>query len=173
MAARIDETTSFTYTTYIHATSEQVWQGLTDPAWTKRYWRHQRAGEKTFRSDWKKGSPYDLMHEEVGLVVSDPEQVILESDPYVRLAYTWHTATPEWAAEVGMDDETADAWRAEPRSQVAFDIEDTGHGVTKLTVVHDGFEPGSHVLRAISDGWPAVLSSLKSLLEIGSGLQTS
>jgi uncharacterized protein YndB with AHSA1/START domain len=91
MAALIDQMTRFTYTTYIYATPERVWHGLTDPAFTKRYWRHQRAGAKTFRSDWKKGSPYDLAHEEVGLVVSDPEQVILESDPYRRLAYTWHT----------------------------------------------------------------------------------
>jgi hypothetical protein len=53
---------------------------------------------------------------------------------------------------------------------VAYDIEDVGHGVVKLTVVHDGFEPGSHVLQAISEGWPAVLASLKTLLETGSGL---
>jgi hypothetical protein len=50
-----------------------------------------------------------MAHEEVGLVVSDPEQVILESDAYRRLAYTWHTITPEWAVEVGMDEATADA----------------------------------------------------------------
>jgi uncharacterized protein YndB with AHSA1/START domain len=98
---------------------------LTDPSLTKRYWRHQRAGERTFRSDWKKGSTYDFVHEEVGLVVSDPEQVILESDPHRRLAYTWHTFTPE----VGMDEATADVWRAAPRSKVVFDIEDTGHGL--------------------------------------------
>ena len=135
--------------------------------------RHQKAGEKTFRSDWRKGSTYDMAHEEVGLVVSDPEQVILESDPYRRLAYTWHTITPQWATEVGTDEATADAWRAEPRSKVAFDIEDVGHGVAKLTVDHDGFEPGSAVLQGISDGWPAVLSSLKTLLETGSTLRTS
>ncbi len=173
MATRMDPRTSFTYTTYIQASPERVWQGLTDPAFTRRYWRHQQAGEKTFRSDWKKGSTYDMAHDEVGLVVRDPEQVILESDPFLRLAYTWHTFTPEWAAEVGMDDATADAWRAEPRSKVAFDIEDAGHGVTKLTVVHDGFEPGSAVLHGISEGWPAVLSSLKSLLETGLTLRTA
>ena len=106
MTARNDQMTSFTYTTYIHATPERVWQGLTDPAVTKRYWRHHKAGAKTFRSDWKKGSTYDLAHEEVGLVVSDPEQVILESDPCRRLAYTWHTFTPEWAA--------ASAWTKPP-----------------------------------------------------------
>jgi uncharacterized protein YndB with AHSA1/START domain len=173
MAAHNDQVTSFTYTTYIQATPERVWQGLTDPDLMRRYWRHQRAGEKTFRSDWKKGSTYEMAHEEVGLVVSDPEQVILESDPCHRLAYTWHTITPEWAAEVGMDEATADAWRAEPRSKVAFDIVDIGHGVVELTVLHDGFDPGSDVLKAISQGWPAVLASLKTLLETGSTLRTS
>jgi uncharacterized protein YndB with AHSA1/START domain len=170
MAASTDHVVNFTYTIYIHTMPEQVWLGLTDPTVTRCYWRHHRAGEKTFRSDWKEGSTYDLAHEEVGLVVSDPEQVILESVPNRRLAYTWHTFTPEWAAEVGMDDATADAWRAEPRSKVAFDIEDAGHGVVDLTVVHDGFEPGSDVVLGISQGWPAVLSSLKTLLETGTAL---
>ncbi len=170
MAARIDQITGFTYTTYIEATPERVWQGLTEPSVTRRYWRHQSAGEKAFRSDWKKGSTYELAHDEVGLVVSDPEQVILESDPYCRLAYTWHTFTPDWAVQVGLDEASADVWRAEPRSNVAFDIGDAGHGVVRLTVVHDGFEPGSRVLEAISDGWPSVLASLKTLLETGKAL---
>ena len=135
--------TAFIYSTYILATPERVWQGLTDPALTMRYWRHAVAGGKSFPSDWKKGSTWDLVHPDIGIVVHDPEQVILESDPYRRLAYTWHTFTPGWAAAVGLAEETAVAWRAEPRSKVAFDIEDTGHGVTKLTVVHDGFAPGS------------------------------
>ena len=163
---RLTQMKSFTYPIYIQATPKQVWQGLTDPVLMKRYWRHQTAGEKTFISDWKKGSTYDMAHEEVGLIVSDPEQVILESDPYRRLSYTWHTITPEWAVEVGMDEATAEVWRAEPRSKVAFDIEDVGHGVVKLTVVHDGFEPESAVLRGITEGWPAVLSSLKTLLRL-------
>jgi uncharacterized protein YndB with AHSA1/START domain len=72
-----------------------------------------------------------------------------------------------------MDEATAEAWRAEPRSKVAFDIEDTGHGVVKLTVVHDGFEPGSDVLQGISNGWPAVFASLKTLLETGTALPGS
>ncbi|MGA2529468.1 MAG: SRPBCC family protein [Acidimicrobiales bacterium] len=173
MSVTHNPATTFTYAIYIQATPEQVWQGLTDPALMKRYWRHQKAGEKIFRSDWKKGSIYDMAHEEVGLVVSDPEQVILESDPFSRLAYTWHTITPEWATAVGMDEATAEVWRTEPRSKVAFGIEDVGHGVAMLTVVHDGFEPASAVLQAISDGWPAVLSSLKTLLETGSSLRTS
>jgi uncharacterized protein YndB with AHSA1/START domain len=167
------EQTAFVYTIYIQAGPERIWQGLTDPALMVRYWRHQKAGPKTFRSDWKKGSTYVMTHDEVGLVVSGDEQVILESDCPRRLAYTWHTITPEWADAVGMDEATAAAWRAEPRSKVAFDIEDVGHGTAKLTVTHDGFEPGSTVLPAISEGWPAVLSSLKTLLETGSSLRTA
>jgi uncharacterized protein YndB with AHSA1/START domain len=165
--------TGFTYTSYIQATPEALWRGLTDPGVMKRYWRHHRAGPKTLLSDWKRGSTYELVHEEVGLAVSDPEQVILESAPLRRLSYTWHTFTAEWAAEVGMDEATADLWRAEPRSRVAFDVEDVGHDVVKLTVLHDGFGPKSPVLEAISQGWPAVLSSLKTLLETGKALRTS
>ncbi len=167
------EQTAFVYTTYIQETPERVWQGLTDPALMKRYWRHQTAGPKTFHSDWKKGSTYEMAHDDVRLVVSGPDQVILESHPPRRLAYTWHTITPEWAAAVGMDEATAATWRAEARSKVTFDIEDVGHGVVKLTVTHDGFAPGSAVLPAISQGWPAVLASLKTLVETGSSLRTS
>ncbi len=160
----------FTYTTYIEATPERVWRALTDRADTRRFWRHRTAGGKTFPSDWKKGSTWALVHEDVGVAVRDPEQVILESDPPHRLSYTWHSFTPEWAAAVGLPEAQAAAWRAEPRSKVAFDIEDVGHGVVKVTVVHDGFAPGSVVLENVSLGWPSVLSSLKTLLETGSPL---
>lgn len=165
--------TSFSYCTYVAATPERVWQALTDPADTRRYWRHPRAGGKSFPSDWRVGSTWDLVHEDVGLVVHDAAQVILESDPHHRLAYTWHTFTPEWAAVVGLGAEDAAAWRAEPRSKVALDIEDEGRGVVRLSVVHDGFAPGSVVLPNIAQGWPAVLSGLKTLLETGSTLATS
>jgi DNA-binding transcriptional ArsR family regulator/uncharacterized protein YndB with AHSA1/START domain len=165
--------TTFVYTTYIHATPERVWQGLTDPAFTTRYWRHPAAGGISLASDWHKGSTYDLSFDKVELVLSDPEQVILESDPYRRLAYTWHTFTPEWADQHGVDEATAAVWRAEARSKVAFDIEEAGKGVVKLTVVHDGFQPGSAVLRGVSAGWPAVLASLKTLLETGTALPAS
>ncbi len=166
-ATPMDKTT-FVYTTYINATPERVWQGLTDPAFTTRYW-----GGVSFPTDWSEGSTYDVAYEDADLVIRHPEQVILESDPYRRLAYTWHTFTPEWASRHGFDDETLARWRSEPRSKVAFDIEDAGRGVVKLTVVHDGFEPGSSVLQGVSNGWPAVFASLKSLLETGAALPMS
>lgn len=176
LEANIMDTTkdaTFVYTTYIHATPEKVWQGLTDPAFTKQYWRHPTAGGVEMQTDWKKGSTYDVTYEQSGLVISHPDQVILESDPYRRLAYTWHTFTPDWAAAHGIDQALAAEWGAEPRSQVAFDIEDAGRGVVKLTVVHDGFEPGSAVLQGVSGGWPAVISALKTLLETGSLLPSA
>lgn len=43
-------------------------------------------------------------------------------------------------------------------------------GCLKLTVIHEGFEPGSTALDMVSHGWPALLASLKTLLETGEPL---
>jgi DNA-binding transcriptional ArsR family regulator/uncharacterized protein YndB with AHSA1/START domain len=146
----------FVYTTYISTTPERLWQALTDPVFTQRYWG------VTFESDWKAGSTLTL--EQDGVTIADPEQVIVESEPYRRLSYTWHTFTPEWAKVHGFSDEFMAKVTSEPRSKVTFDIESAGQTV-KLTVVHDDFEPGSTVLENVSQGWPHVISSLKTLLE--------
>ncbi len=52
---------------------------------------------------------------------------------------------------------------------MTFEIEPLGE-LVKLTVVHDGFEPGSVVAAMVSQGWPRVLSDLKTLLETGETL---
>ncbi len=101
-----------------------------------------------------------------GTTIADPAQVVLEADPYRRLSYTWHTFTPEWAAAYGLSDEYLARVAAERRSTVTFDIEPAGKMV-KLTVIHDGFDPGSAVLEGVSEGWPRLLSDLKTLLETG------
>ena len=147
---------AFVYTTYIHSTPDRVWRALTDPAFTERYW------ETTLRSDWRVGSTVTWEHH--GDTIADPEQVVLEADPPRRLAYTWHTFTPEWAETHGYSDELRATVAAEPRSKVTFEIEPVGDTV-KLTVIHDGFEPGSTVLTMISTGWPQLLADLKTLLE--------
>jgi DNA-binding transcriptional ArsR family regulator len=150
----------FVYTTYIRTTPEQLWRGLTDPAFTRRYWG------LAYESDWAAGSAFTIRLDRGGVAIADPAQVILESDPYRRLAYAWHTFTPGWAAAYGIGDEQLAQFAAEPRSKVTFDIEPLGDYV-RLTVVHDGFEAGSAVLPGVSQGWPLLLSSLKSLLETG------
>jgi uncharacterized protein YndB with AHSA1/START domain/DNA-binding transcriptional ArsR family regulator len=153
----MSEKPEFVYTTYIRTTPEKLWRALTAPAFTRQYWG------VTLESDWKTGSA--VTWEQFGVAVADPEQVVLESDPYRRLAYTWHTMTPEFAKAAGLDDETLAAITAERRrSKVGFDLEPEGE-LVKLTVVHDGFDPGSTMLRLLSGGWPRVLSDLKTFVE--------
>jgi DNA-binding transcriptional ArsR family regulator/uncharacterized protein YndB with AHSA1/START domain len=152
------ERPEFAYTTYIRTTPQQLWRALTEPAFTRRYW------QLSFETDWEAGSPMTLVQD--GLSIADPEQVVLESDPYRRLSYTWHTFTPEWAAHHDVTDEDLAAFSSEPRSKVSFDLQPDGE-LVKLTVVHDGFDPGSSVIKNVSQGWPRVLSALKTLLETG------
>jgi hypothetical protein len=45
--------------------------------------------------------------------------------------------------------------------------------MVKLTVVHDDFEPGSTVATMVTNGWPPLLSSLKTLLETGEPLPST
>ena len=80
-----------------------------------------------------------------------------------------HTMTPEFVASVGFSDDIVAKVTVEPRSRVRFDIEQLGE-VCKLTVVHDGFEPGSTVAELVSQGRPHLLSALKTLLETGETL---
>jgi uncharacterized protein YndB with AHSA1/START domain len=98
--------------------------------------------------------------------------VPLEAEPHRRLSYTWQTITPEFAKAVGFDDDSFAKVSAEPRSKVTFELEPAGD-VVKLTVLHDGFEPGSLTLESISQGWPWILSALKTLLETDEPLPTS
>jgi uncharacterized protein YndB with AHSA1/START domain/DNA-binding transcriptional ArsR family regulator len=149
---------AFVYTTYIKTDPDKLWQALTEPAFTRRYWG------VALHSDWQPGSP--VRWEEKGSTTDDPEQVVLESDPPRRLAYTWHTFTPEWAESHGVGEDVLEKLQAEPRSKVTFEIEPLGE-LVKLTVVHDGFVPGGTLVSMISDGWPYLLSDLKTLLETG------
>jgi uncharacterized protein YndB with AHSA1/START domain/DNA-binding transcriptional ArsR family regulator len=156
----------FVYTTYISTTPERLWQALTEPAFTRQYW-----DGLAFESDWQAGSEMTV-HLKGGVTIADPAQVVLEANPYRRLSYTWHTFTPQWAASYGLSDEYLAKVAAERRSKVTFDIEPAGEAgeLVKLTVVHDGFDSGSTVLEGISQGWPRLLSELKTLLETGGAL---
>ncbi len=149
---------TFVYTTYIRTTPAQLWQGLTDPAFTRRYWNLE------FETDWQVGSP--MVWTNHGARIEDPEQIVLESDPFTHLSYTWHTMTQELADNLKFDDDLVARWNDEPRSKVTFDIED-GDPLVKLTVIHEVTDPEGAVLAGVSGGWPIVLASLKTLLETG------
>jgi uncharacterized protein YndB with AHSA1/START domain len=135
----------FVYVTYISASPHDVWQALVDPEITAEYWQHVNL------SDWKPGSRWE--HREgnkdgklrlVGKVV--------EVAPPERLVITW--ADPSEEAD------------EKKHTRVTFQIEPLGE-VVRLTVTHDRLEPGSRMLEGITQGWPKVLSGLKSLLELG------
>jgi uncharacterized protein YndB with AHSA1/START domain/DNA-binding transcriptional ArsR family regulator len=152
---------SFVYTTYISATPERVWSALTEPAFTRQYWG------VALISDWKVGSTVTWELDRV--TIADSEQVVLVSDPPRRLSFTWHTVTPEFVAAYGDDQEFLRKASVEPRSKVTFDLEQVGNAL-KLTVTHDGFQPGSVILPGVSEGWPTLISGLKTLLETGEPL---
>lgn len=152
---------TFVYTTYIRTTPERLWRALTEPEFTRRYWG------ATFQTDWQAGSP--MTWNQFGVTIADPEQVVLESEPYRRLSYSWHTFTPELADSIGLTDEARARIAAEARSKVTFELEPLGE-LVKLTVVHDGFDPESVVVTMVGQGWPRILSDLKTLLETGETL---
>ena len=155
------EKPDFVYTTYIKTTPERLWQALTDPAFTDRYWGCR------FISDWRPGSTYAM--EQGGIRVEDGEQRILEADPPRRLSYTWHTFSPEWISAVArpiFTEDELDRMVNEPRSKVTFEIEASADDeFVKLTVLHSDLEPGGVTITGISQGWPRVLAGLKTLVE--------
>jgi uncharacterized protein YndB with AHSA1/START domain len=134
----------FVYTTYIETTPEELWRALTDGDFTERYWFGHRVV-----SDWKVGSPYRFTHV---VKSTPPEGKVLISEPPKKLAYTWNGCSEEL--------------KRERTSRVTFDIEPRGK-VVKLTVTHDNLDEAGLTFLGISEGWPMVLASLKSLLETG------
>jgi DNA-binding transcriptional ArsR family regulator/uncharacterized protein YndB with AHSA1/START domain len=151
------DTNDFVYTTYIRTTPERLWQAITDPAFSERYMGHGLV------SDWKVGSTFDWRDGDLN--ITGPEQVILEADPYRRLAFTFHTFTRDLTV-VGLSEDVIERAAAEPRSKVTFDIEPVEDGRVKLTVIQTGFPQGSIVRELVSGGWPSKLSDLKSNLEM-------
>jgi uncharacterized protein YndB with AHSA1/START domain len=133
----------FVYTTYIETSAEKLWHALTDGDFTERYWFGHRVA-----SDWKVGSPYRFTHPER----PSPKGKVLISNPPRKLAYTWEPCS--------------DDLKHEGTSRVTFDLEPRGN-IVKLTVTHDNLNEGGKTFLGISEGWPMVIASLKSILETG------
>ena len=140
--------TEFLYVLFIEAAPEAVWQALTSPDFTERYW-----GGRRIQSDWSPGAAVRHLRMDGG---ADWEGEVLISEPPRRLAYTFHM-------------KISDAHIADPPSRVTFEIEPMG-SVVKLTLRHEHIQPDSTTNETTSHGWPAILSSLKSLLETGKPL---
>ena len=134
------------YQVFIKATPEAIWEAMTKPEFTSRYF-HGATVETTpeeRRSYW--GS-------ELKNVVE-----VLEHEPPRRLVHSWVSYyDPELAAE-------------EP-SRVSWEIEPQEGGYSLLTVTHDQLEGAPKTAESVSGtGWMMVLSGLKTLLETGEPL---
>ena len=141
----------FVYVTYIRTTPEKLWQALTDPEFTRRYWCELR-----LESEWKAGASWRSMIPD-GRVGDGGE--VLEIEPHRRLVLTWRN---EFKPEL----------RAEGYARLTYELEKVGDSV-KLTIVHEIDKPDSKLIHAVSGGWPLILASLKSLLETGEPLEAT
>ena len=134
----------FVYVTYIRITPEKLWRALTTPEIIKQY----RFG-MSVESEWRVGSAWRMYA--YGSIMDSGE--ILESVSRNRLMMTWLN---EWKPE----------FKAEGISRCVYEIEPAGASV-KLTLTHSIERPDSKFIGAVSEGWPMVMSNLKSLLETG------
>ncbi len=139
----------FVYVTYIRTTPEKLWRVLIEPEFTRQYWF-----AITQESEWKPGASWQISFSD-GRVADTGE--VVEIDPHRRLVLKWRH---EIDAEL----------RAEGYSRLTYELEQAGETV-KLTVTHEMNKSGSKFIKDISTGWPAILSSLKSLLETGQPLE--
>ena len=143
---------SFVYVIYINATPERLWASLTDGIYTREYW-----GGRELESDWQVGSPVTFRKPD-GRPDSARAIVVAIDMPW-RLVMSWSS---------GLDGATP----APPPSRVTFSIERAGPENVKLTVLHEDFQPGE-MEAGLRQGWPAILSSLKTFLETGQGLDVT
>jgi uncharacterized protein YndB with AHSA1/START domain len=142
---------AFVYVIYIRTTTEKLWHALVNPELTKRYW----AGTWQ-ESEWKVGAAWQIMRPD-GRVADSGK--IIEIDPPHRLVLTWRN---EFRPEL----------HKEGYSQLTYQLEQHGDMV-KFMLTHEIDWPESKFIEAVSQGWPAILSSLKSLLETGESLEAT
>jgi uncharacterized protein YndB with AHSA1/START domain len=145
------DNSKFVYVTYIRTTPEKLWDALRKPEFTKLYWC------QTWQDcDWQLGSSWRLMIPD-GRIGDSGE--IVEIEKPKRLVLTWRN---EFKPEL----------KLEGYSRCTFDLEQTGDTV-KLTVTHEIDCKQSKLIEGVSNGWPMILASLKTLLETGESLETT
>ncbi len=141
---------SFVYVTFIASTPEKVWEALTDPDMTEKYWFGYRVSARGKASD-----PVTAVSPKGREVHRD---VLLESVRPGGCRTAGTRSTRAWPAS-GPRASPSRSSRSRTRS-----------GSPSCTTI---FDEGSKVYESIKGGWPAVLSSLKSFLETGRKLDSS
>jgi len=139
--------TTQVYQVFIKATPEQIWEAITRPEFTEKYFYGARIDATGSRRQTL-GPAGEMWGDEA----------IVESDPPRRLVHGWRSLyDPELAEEA--------------ESRVTWEIESQDGGVSLLTVVHDQLEGAPKTAASVAGvGWMRVLSGLKTLLETGKPL---
>ncbi len=140
------ETPRRLYQTWIRTSAEELWQAITDPAFTRRYFFGSE-----IHSTFVAGAPVTYTGSEGGLNV---EGKILEADRPRRLVMTWRSL---WTEELAAD----------PPSTVTWEIEEQGD-VCKLTLLHT-FDSETATYHE-TEGWALILAGLKTLIETGEAM---
>jgi uncharacterized protein YndB with AHSA1/START domain len=136
---------SFVYVTFIRTTPEKLWSALTDPIQMKEYWFGMQ-----IKTEWKSRAEWQMVFPD-GRVADTGEILELERPKRIRLK--WRN---EFKPEL----------KAEGFSLCTMELEPVGAAV-RLTITHTIERTDSKFIRAVSGGWPKILSNLKSLLETG------
>jgi uncharacterized protein YndB with AHSA1/START domain len=134
------------YTIYIASTPERVWQALTSAEFSRKY-----SSGFAIEADLRVGGTF-IARASDGSVHIDGR--VIECDPPRKLTVTWNVNWPELVEKLGP-------------TLVTYEIEPAGDTV-KLTMLQSHDRPISDdVLSGGRQGWPAILSSMKSLIETG------
>jgi len=147
MSATTEATTTQVYRVFIKAPPERIWEAITTPEFTAKYFHGARitVSENRYRSLGPDDSIWG-------------DETVIESDPPRRLVHSWRSLyDPELAQE--------------PASRVTWEIEAADGDVCQLTVTHDQLESSPRTATSVyGRGWMFVLSGLKTLLETGEPL---
>lgn len=139
---------TYQYVTFISSTAEKVWDALTNTNHTEQYFFGT-----AIQSDWQVGSRVEYSRGEV-----TDFGIILSYEPHQEMSYTWESVS----------DETI---RLEP-TVVTFHLQEISEDIVKLTLTHEHLMDADYVdepntFRGLNNGWPFILSNLKSYLETG------
>jgi len=143
------DTADFSGRIYITTSVDTVWDGLINKEVTQKYWgRHNK-------SDWNKGPKWEPIGTDGSVIIDSPGEV-LEATPLKALTVTWNAP-----------DETEN--REAAPSVVSYGLVALGPD-TRLTLMHRQLNQDSAMHKSVVQGWPAVMSNLKTVLERGKPL---
>jgi uncharacterized protein YndB with AHSA1/START domain len=135
---------------YVRATPQQVWDAITDGDQTRHYFYGTE-----FDAQLRPGGHFAYWMGEGDARFEAVNGDIIKAEAPRELEMTWNYL---------VDDRPAEA-----ASHVKWALEEA-MGATKVTLVHDGFAGETPNYESVRDGWPFILSGLKTVVETGQPL---